>query len=230
MYPIRTIVKDESKNSITSTQKQQITSLIILILFTIPFWICFEQAGSSLTLFAEYSTNRNLFGFVIPTGYFQSLNPVFILILAPIISILWENLRQKNIEPTSVEKFGIALFLMTVAYIIIAIAGYHSDKSLVSPMWLIICYFVMTIAELCLSPIGLSLVSKLAPKQFLSLTMGTWFLMNFSGNLLAGFIGGEYENIPHWILFGSLALLSFTTFITLIFFRKKLNKALNYNE
>ena len=230
LYPIRTIVKDESKNSITSTQKQQITSLIILILFTIPFWICFEQAGSSLTLFAEYSTNRNLFGFVIPTGYFQSLNPVFILILAPIISILWENLRQKNIEPTSVEKFGIALFLMTVAYIIIAIAGYHSDKSLVSPMWLIICYFVMTIAELCLSPIGLSLVSKLAPKQFLSLTMGTWFLMNFSGNLLAGFIGGEYENIPHWILFGSLALLSFTTFITLIFFRKKLNKALNYNE
>jgi POT family proton-dependent oligopeptide transporter len=146
------------------------------------------------------------------------------------MSLLWENLRLKNIEPTSVEKFGIALFLMSVSYIIIAIAGWLSEFKLVSPMWLVAGYFVMTVAELCLSPIGLSLVSKLAPKQFLSLAMGTWFLMCFSGNLFAGLIGGEYENFPHWMLFGSLATLSFLTFIVMSFFFKKLNKTLEYTE
>ena len=221
---------NEKTASLTGVQMQQLTSLIILIIFTIPFWVCFEQAGSSLTLFAQYATNRIVFGYEIPTGYFQSLNPFFIIVLAPLMSLLWENLRQKDKEPTSVEKFAIALFLMTFAYIILSFAGYLSVKSMISPLWLVLGYFIMTVSELCLSPIGLSLVSKLAPKQFLSLTMGCWFLMCFLGNLLAGILGGEYGEISHCKLFGGLASIAFITFVILLFFIPKLNKALKLSD
>ena len=231
LHPVqKKISPDEKPEPLTKIQVQQLTSLIILIVFTIPFWVCFEQAGSSLTLFAQYATNRNFFGHEIPTGYFQALNPLFIITLAPIMSLLWENLRQKDKEPTSVEKFAISLFLMTFAYIILAFAGYFSAQSMISPLWLVAGYFVMTLSELCLSPIGLSLVSKLAPKQFLSLTMGCWFLMCFSGNLFAGLLGGEYGKFSHWELFGGLAGLAFLTFVTLLFFIPKLNKSLNHSE
>jgi len=228
LKPIRKkAVPEEGKpEPLTKTQLGQLTSLITLIIFTIPFWVCFEQAGSSLTLFAQYATNRSFFNHEIPTGYFQALNPFFIITLAPLMSLLWERLRQKDKEPTSVEKFAIALFLMTFAYIILSWAGYLSLNAMISPLWLVAGYFVMTLSELCLSPIGLSLVSKLAPKQFLSLAMGCWFLMCFSGNLFAGLLGGEYENVPHWKLFGGLACLAFTTFVVLLFFIPKLNKSL----
>ena len=218
---------DEESLPLTDIQKQQLTSLIILIIFTIPFWICFEQAGSSLTLFAQSATNRVFFGHQIPTEYFQSLNPFFIITLAPVMSLLWEKLRQREKEPTSAEKFAVSLFLMTIAYIILAFAGYISNGSELSPLWLVAVYFIMTLSELCLSPIGLSLVSKLAPKQFLSVTMGGWFLMCFSGNLLAGLLGGEYEKLSHWELFGGLAGLAFMSFVILLFFIPKLNKSLN---
>lgn len=234
-YGLKPVQQEISASSnqaapLTSIQVQQLTSLIILIIFTIPFWVCFEQAGSSLTLFAQYATNRNIFGYEIPTGYFQSLNPLFIITLAPLMSLLWEKLRQKDREPTSVEKFAIALLLMTFAYIILSCAGYLSAQSMISPLWLVAGYFVMTLSELCLSPIGLSLVSKLAPKQFLSLTMGCWFLMCFSGNLFAGILGGEYEKFQHWKLFGGLACLAFMTFILLLFFIPKLNKSLKLSN
>ena len=196
------------------------------MLFTIPFWICFEQAGSSLTLFAEYQTNRFFFGHEIPTGYFQALNPLFIITLAPLFSLLWEYLRNREKEPSSVEKFAIALFLMSISYIIMIFAGLHAETSKISPLWLVLVYFVMTVSELCLSPIGLSLVSKLAPRKFLSLTMGCWFLTCFIGDTLAGFWGGKYESLTAIQLFAPLAILSFVAFIMLLFVIPKLNKTL----
>ena len=232
LKPVQRITSASSEKvaPLTSVQIQQLTSLVILIIFTIPFWICFEQAGSSLTLFAEHATNRTFFNYEIPTEYFQSLNPFFIITLAPLMSLLWEKLRQKDKEPSSVEKFAISLFLMTFAYVILSAAGYLSVQNMISPLWLVAGYFVMTLSELCLSPIGLSLVSKLAPKQFLSLTMGCWFLMCFSGNLFAGIIGGEYEKIQHWKLFGCLACLAFIAFIILLLFIPKLNKSLKLSN
>lgn len=215
-------------NEDSQDDNKQLISLIILMLFTIPFWVCFEQAGSSLTLFAEYDTNRNLMGFEIPTGYFQSLNPLFIITLAPLMSLLWEFLRKKSKEPSSVSKFSIALFLIAISFCILAYAGHLSTESLVSPLWLVLGYFIMTVAELCLSPIGLSLVSKLAPRKFLSLTMGCWFLTSFIGNLIAGFWGGQYEAFTPTELFGVLAILSFATLILLLIFKPFLNKTINH--
>ena len=209
-----------------SQVRAKLFSLIVLMLFTVPFWVCFEQAGSSLTLFAQYMTDRNFFGLEIPTGYFQSLNPLFIILLAPLMSVMWNVLRNKSKEPTSVEKFAIALFLIAVSFVVLAFAGYLSSKGLVSPWWLVIGYFIMTVAELCLSPIGLSLVSKLAPKKFLSLIMGCWFLTSFLGNLIAGVVGGKYEALTPMQLFGMLAIVSFVAFLLLLCFVPKLNKSI----
>lgn len=216
---------EKDKDSLSEKQKEQLTSLIILMLFTIPFWVCFEQAGSSLTLFAEYSVNRYFLGHEIPTGYFQALNPLFIITLAPVISALWTRNGWNKI--TSAEKFSIALFLMSFSYLLLGLAGYLSESGVVSPLWLVAGYFIMTVSELCLSPIGLSLVSKLAPKQFLSLTMGCWFLTSFFGNMIAGFWGGRYGTISSFKLFGILFIISFTAFLLILFFLKRLNKAIN---
>ena len=225
-HGLKPISQKHDKNITDNNSNGQMTSLIVLMIFTIPFWICFEQAGSSLTLFAEYQTNRNIMGHEIPTGYFQSLNPLFIITLAPIISALWEKLRIKSKEPSSVEKFAIALFLMSFAYIILIISGYLSLNSAVSPLWLIAGYFIMTVAELCLSPIGLSLVSKLAPKKFLSLMMGCWFLTSFCGNMLAGIWGGEYDSLNPIQIFTPLAILAFVSGSLLTCFIPKLNKSI----
>ena len=211
--PAKTITEN---NPATADSKKQFLALGALMLFTIPFWICFEQAGSSLTLFAQYQTNRNIFGYIIPAGYFQSLNPLFIIIFAPLLSIFWGNLRKHGKEPSSVQKFAAALCLMSAAYIIMIFAGHYAEQNAVSCLWLASVYFVMTIAELCISPIGLSLVSKLAPVQFLSLTMGCWFLTSFFGNLIAGIIGGKYETLPHTTLFGIFAVISAAACIILL--------------
>lgn len=227
LYPAtKTQIKEDEIVETDINGKKRFVSLLVLMLFTIPFWVSFEQAGSSLTLFAEYSTNRTFFGYEIPTEYFQSLNPLFIITLAPLISVLWGALRKRAKEPTSVEKFAIALFLISIAYVVLAFAGHLSLTSLVSPLWLVLGYFIMTVAELCLSPIGLSLVSKLAPRKFLSLTMGCWFLTSFLGNLIAGVWSGNYELMTPAQLFGVLAILSFVTCILLICFMPVLNKAL----
>ncbi len=225
LYPV-TQNKTEMNTTSTPESKKQFLSLIALMLFTIPFWICFEQAGSSLTLFAEYATNRNFLGYEIPTEYFQSLNPLFIITLAPIISSIWTALRNKSKEPTSVEKFAIALFLISISYVVLAYAGHLSLTSLVSPLWLVGGYLIMTVAELCLSPIGLSLVSKLAPRKFLSLIMGCWFLTSFLGNLIAGVWAGKYELMTPTQLFGILAIASFITCLLLLCFIPMLNKVI----
>ena len=218
--------KNVYNSDLTIEEKNKFTALVILMLFTIPFWICFEQAGSSLTLFAQYATNRIFMGREIPTGYFQSLNPLLIILLAPVMSSLWEFLRKFSKEPTSVEKFTISLFLMAFAYCIMAYAGFIAQNSLVSPLWLLSAYFIMTIAELCLSPIGLSLVSKLAPQKFLSLSMASWFLTSFFGNMIAGFWGGKYESVSHIRIFGSLAIFALCTGFLLLLLAPYLNKKL----
>lgn len=226
LRPVKICAEKNVETPLDENAKNRFLSLIILMLFTIPFWVCFEQAGSSLTLFAEYQTNRFLLGHEIPTGYFQSLNPFFIITLAPLMSALWEFLRRRTKEPSSVQKFAIALGLMSFAYVVMTLVGVHATGIKVSPLWLVLVYFIMTISELCLSPIGLSLVSKLAPRRFLSLMMGGWFLTSFFGNLIAGNWGGKYGVITDTGLFGGLALLSLTACILLTCFIPKLNKSL----
>lgn len=225
LKPVQTeIVRETSeeedvvvRKKLTTREKRRIYALFILMTFSIFFWICFEQAGCSFTLFAENSTQRHIGNWEIPTGYFQSLNPLFIITIAPLMSMLWGWLANRGKEPTSVVKFCIALGLIGLSALIMAVAAHftNGETFLVSPLWLVLTYLCATLAELCLSPIGLSLVTKLAPVQFASILMGTWFLSSFFGNLAAGVFSGYYEHMSHTLFFCILAGAAFIIAIIL---------------
>ena len=173
--------------SLKSFELKRIIVILILVFFVIFFWGAFEQAGASLTLFADRQTERTLFGWEMPASYFQSVNPLAVIALAPIFTIIWGFLYIRKLEPSSPKKMAIGLALVALGYVVIAIAvkGLGIDDK-VSMWWLIALYVIHTMGELCLSPIGLSMVSKLAPLRLSSLLMGTWFLGNAAANKFAG--------------------------------------------
>lgn len=173
--------------SLTKIEMNRIVVIFILAFFVIFFWGAFEQAGASLTLFADRQTERTLFGWEMPASYFQSVNPLAVITLAPLMTIVWGFLYVRKLEPSSPKKMAIGLALVALGYVVIAFAvkGLGIGEK-VSMWWLIGLYVIHTIGELCLSPIGLSMVSKLAPIRLSSLMMGTWFLANAAANKFAG--------------------------------------------
>ncbi|MCL9809320.1 peptide MFS transporter [Flavobacterium luminosum] len=183
--------------SLTKVEMQRIIVIFILAFFVIFFWGAFEQAGASLTLFADRQTDRNLFGWEMPASYFQSVNPLAVIALAPLFSIIWGFLYIRKLEPSSPKKMAIGLTLVALGYLVIAIAvkGLGMEDK-VSMWWLIGLYIIHTMGELCLSPIGLSMVSKLAPLRLSSLMMGTWFLANAAANKFAGTLSALIPPTP----------------------------------
>lgn len=176
--------------SLTKVERDRILVIYIVSFFIIFFWAAFEQAGSSLTFIADNQTDRNFFGWQMPPSMVQIFNGIFVVAFAVPFSILWDKLRAKGKEPISPFKQAIGLLLIAVSYFIIA----HNVKDLgtsglLAVKWLILLYLIQTFGELCLSPIGLSLVGKLAPKRFASLLFGVFFLSNASGYALAGTLG-----------------------------------------
>lgn len=176
--------------SLTKVETQRIISLYCIAFFVMFFWACFEQAGSSLTFIADNQTDTNFLGWNMPPSLVQNFNSFFILIFAPLFSILWLWMGKRGIEPISPQKQAIGLGLLTLGFFFIAmrVKG-MGDTEKLAIGWLILMYLLHTLGELCLSPIGLSLVSKLAPLRFSSLLMGVWFLANAGGYALAGALG-----------------------------------------
>ncbi len=179
-----------SDSSLTKVELQRILVIYIVGFFIIFFWAAFEQAGSSLTFIADNQTDRNFFGWNMPPSMVQIFNGVFVFAFAFPFSILWDKLRAMGKEPLSTVKQAIGLGLIALSYFIIA----HNVKDLgnsglLAIKWLILLYLIQTFAELCLSPIGLSLVGKLSPKRFASLLFGVFFLSNAAGYALAGSLG-----------------------------------------
>lgn len=179
-----------SDKSLTKIERDRIIVLYFVAFFVIFFWACFEQAGSSLTFIADNQTDTHIFGWQMPPSLVQNANSLFIILFAFPFSWLWLKMARRNIEPTSPFKQGIGLLLIALGFLIIAFAvkGIANDSK-INVMWLVVLYLLHTLGELCLSPIGLSLVSKLAPMRFASLLMGVWFLSNASGYALAGTLG-----------------------------------------
>lgn len=183
--------------SLTTIERNRIIVIFILAFFVIFFWGAFEQAGASLTLFADRQTDRHIFGWEMPASYFQSVNPLAVILLAPVLSMVWGFLYTRKLEPSSPKKMALGLALVALGYGVIAIAVKGlgmSDK--VSMWWLIGLYIIHSIGELCLSPIGLSMVSKLAPLRLSSLLMGTWFLANAAANKFAGTLSALIPPTP----------------------------------
>ncbi|MES2836444.1 MAG: peptide MFS transporter [Bacteroidota bacterium] len=179
-----------SDSSLTKIERDRIIVIYIVAFFVIFFWAAFEQAGSSLTFIADNQTDRNFFGWQMPASMVQIFNGLFVVAFAVPFSMLWDKLRSKNREPISPMKQAFGLALIAISYFIIA----HNVKDLgnnglLAIKWLILLYLIQTCAELCLSPIGLSLVGKLSPKRFSSLLYGVFFLSNASGYALAGTLG-----------------------------------------
>lgn len=179
--------------SLTKIEKQRIAVIYMIAFFVIFFWAAFEQAGASLTYFADEQTNRDIFGWTMPASYFQSFNPVFVVVFAPLMSWLWLKLGSKNMEPASPTKQAMGLFLLSVGYLVIALGVHGVEPGVkVSIMWLTGLYFIHSMGELMLSPIGLSMVNKLAPIRFASLLMGIWYLSMATANKFAGMLSGVY--------------------------------------
>jgi POT family proton-dependent oligopeptide transporter len=170
---------------------KRVLVIFILFVFSILFWMTYEQAGSSLSLFADRLTRTTLLGWQYPSSWFQSVPAIFVIILAPIMGAIWQKLGDR--QPSSPGKFTIGLFFAGIAFVVIAFASTLSGGTRVSPMWLIGVYFLQTIGELCLSPVGLSTVTKLAPQRMVGLMMGVWFLSISIGSYIAGLAARLFE-------------------------------------
>ena len=183
--------------TLTWVEKQRIMVIVILAFFGIFFWAAFEQAGVSLTFLAEQHVDRVItaINFTIPAPWFQSVNPLAILLFAPFFAALWLKLKDKGKEPSIPLKMSGGLFMLSVGFMILVFASKTLDGGAsISPLWLIAAYVLFTFGELCISPIGLSMVSKLSPARFTCLLMGIWFLTNAFANILAGQLSALYPD------------------------------------
>lgn len=201
------------RQQLTRKEKQHIVVIFIIAAFVIFFWAAYEQAGVSLTYFADQQTDRHIFGWEMPTSYFQSFPAIFVVLLAPFMNLAWEVLRRFGHEPSSVMKQAIGLAFLSIGYMLIAFGVKDLDPNVkVSMLWLTGLYFIHTLGELSLSPIGLSLVSKLSPKHLASLMMGIWFMSTAVSNMLAGQLATLYPDGSSKSLFGIIEIASLQDF------------------
>ncbi|MEO8353184.1 MAG: peptide MFS transporter [Chthoniobacteraceae bacterium] len=181
---------------LTTAEKKRVAVIAVLFVASAIFWAGFEQVGSSLSLFAERFTVRDFGGWEMPAGWFQSVNPLFIILLAPLVAGMWVRLARRGIEPRLATKFAWGLLLLALGFVIAAAAAERAlPNHRVWPSWLISVYLVHTIGELFLSPVGLSAVTKLSPPRLVGQMMGVWFLATSLGNLLAGLLAGEVSGV-----------------------------------
>ncbi len=179
---------------LTSAEKKRVVVIIALFFGAAMFWSGFEQAGSSLNLFADRYTHLDLGWITIYSTWFQSVNSVFIILFAPMFAYMWVWLAQRNLNPSTPAKFGLGLLLLALGFFMMVIASTivaNGDKAM--PTWLIMTYLFHTFGELALSPVGLSATTKLAPKRFAGQMMGIWFVAAALGNLIAGQIAGDFD-------------------------------------
>jgi len=172
----------------------RITAASILTLFALIFWAGFEQAGSSLNLFADRATRLTVMGWEYPSSWFQSVEPLFVILLSPVFAVIWLKLGRKN--PSSPAKFTLGLFFLALSFLLVVPAAkyYEAHSVRVSPWWLVGLYLLQCLGELCLSPVGLSMVTKLSPARIVGFMMGVWFFATAMGNYVAGWVAGFLEN------------------------------------
>ena len=182
---------------LTADEKKRAAVILVLFVFSTIFWSAFEQAPTSLNLFARDFTDRRLFGWEIPTLWLQSVNAMFVILLAPAFAWLWTSLGRRNANPSSPAKFAVGLLLAGLGFLVMTVAA---DRVIaggaavrVSMLWLVASFFFQSCGELALSPVGLSSMTKLAPRRFVGQMMGVWFMATALGNLIAGIVGGNVD-------------------------------------
>jgi POT family proton-dependent oligopeptide transporter len=193
---------------------KRVLVIFILFIFSILFWMTYEQAGSSLTLFADRLTRTTILGWQYPSSWFQSVPAIFVIILAPVMGAIWQNLGDR--QPSSPGKFTIGLFFAGIAFVVIAVASALTGGGRVSPMWLVTVYFLQTVGELCLSPVGLSTVTKLSPARMVGLMLGVWFLSISIGSYIAGLATRLFEGNNPAVLTRAFSIFAGVTLLAAI--------------
>jgi len=195
------------RSPLTVDDWRRISAVFVLFIFASLFWGAYEQAGSTLTLFADRYVHLELLGLRLYASWFVSVQAAFVILLSPLFAWLWVRLGPR--QPSSPAKFAIALIFVGLAFLLLIPAGSLAQQGIkVSPLWLIAAYFIQELGELCLSPVGLSLVTKVAPVRLVSVVMGIFFLSNFLGNLLAGWSARFVSTVPLVTLFGVTAAVT----------------------
>lgn len=208
--------KDNSLENVplTKDEKDRTLAIVVFVLFSIFFFAGFEQAGSSMTLYTEKYIDREVGSFVVPTEWFQSVNPLLIVILAPLLTVLWRWLGQRGKEPSIPVKMSMGMILLGIGFLVLygavcARGGDGADESVkASILFILFTYLFHTLGELCLSPIGLSMVSKLAPVKLASLMMGVWLLSSFFANILGGWVSSHISDVGAGTIFLSICVFS----------------------
>ena len=202
--------------ALTADEWKRIGAIVVFFLVAILFWGAYEQAGSTLNLFADRYTRLDLFGMSFPSSWFQSVPPIFVILLAPMFAWLWVRLGPR--EPSVPAKFALGLFFMGISFLVVVPAGAMAQSGegvRVSPWWLIVSYMLSELGELCLSPVGLSAVTRLAPIRIVGVMMGVWFLSNAFGNKLAGWAAGFFSTTPLITLFGTVTTVLMITAVVM---------------
>ncbi len=205
----------------TATERARLVVIFVFFACAAVFWSVFEQAGSTLNLFADRSTSNQLFGIPFPSSWFQSLNSLFIILFAPVVAWVW--LKWGTSQPSAPTKFSWGLVGVGLGFMLLVIPAQAAavPGTLVSPLWLVSVYLVHTISELMLSPVGLSSMTTLAPRRIVGAMMGVWFLGASVGNFLAGAMAGMYESMPLDTLFWRVSLLPIAAGLVMLVFSKK---------
>ncbi len=201
-------------------------ALVLLILPVTLFWAAYDQQGNTIALWAEDHTDRGLFGFTIPTTWFQAVNPFLIFAFTPLILALWKWQAERGREPSTPLKMAYGCFGNAAAYLILCVAAVSLGDSKVSWLWLMAYFVVLTIGELYLSPIGLSLVSKVAPVRYLSMMMGAWMITMFAGNFLGGYLGSFWSAMDKSRFFLMIALVAALAGVAILAFVRPLKTML----
>jgi len=206
-----------ANKELTAVEKKRLAVIGIFFVLSAIFWGSFEQAGSTFTIFARDFTNRMIGSAEIPVSYFQSINALFIISLSPVAALIWVTLGDR--QPSSPAKLALGLILAGVGFLVLSsAAGIASADNKVTPLWLVSVYLIHTIGELCLSPVGLSNITKLAPERYVSQAMGIWFLGSSVGNYAAGQAAGFIEHFPlAQIFFIVFCIASGTGLVAMLF-------------
>lgn len=213
--------------NLSGSEKKRLWALLLVCVASACFWSGFEQAGSSMNLFTRDYTDRIVNGFEIPTGWFQSLNAMFIVLLSPFFAALWINLGKRLVSPSYGIKCAIGLIIMASGFIVMFFAAQHAASGMkVAPYWLVATYFLHTVGELCLSPVALSAVSKLSPRRFAGQMMGVFVLTYSIGNIISGLLAGNFDpnridQLPNLYLQISLFSIGIGIVILLIAFKSR---------
>ena len=213
VIPLLVLVRMRRDRELSADDRNKLTGYLWFFAAAAIFWMIYDQSGSTLNVFATDSTANTLFGFAFPSSWFQSLNPVYIMALAPVVAWLWIRLSKRDRNPGTATKFAIGLVLIGVSFgvMMLAIAA-ASGGAKISPLWLAVVYLVQTVGELCLSPVGLSVTTKLAPAKYTSQMMGIWFLAVTVGDSVAAvlqqLLGDSFLGTASFAIQGAAALLA----------------------